>query len=217
MTQNHQAFPNLQLSNHPLVRHKIRHLSDATTDSATFRELVRELTHLLLYEATTDLPLRSVPYRTPLEEAEGREIDARIGLVPILRAGLGMVEAALDLLPTASVWHVGIYRDETTHLPISYYNKLPARCGDDVTIVLDPMLATAGSATASAKVLKEWGARWIKFVGLIAAPEGVARMHREHPEIPIHVASLDRELDDQKFIRPGLGDAGDRLFGTTGG
>ncbi len=209
-------FPNLYLSRHPLVRHNIRFLTDERTVTPHFRDLVRELTHLLLYEATADLPLRTVRYRTPLEETAGSEIDATVGLVPILRAGLGMTDGARDLLPNAIVYHVGIYRDETTHNPISYYNRLPALIPTDFMILLDPMLATGGSATAATRELKARGARGIKYVGLIAAPEGVERMLEEHPDVPIHVAALDRELDTNKFIRPGLGDAGDRLFGTVG-
>ena len=211
-----QRTGNARVSGHPLVRHKVRLLTDEQTDSKVFRELVRELTALLLYEATTDLPLRPVRYRTPLEETEGVEVAVRIGLVPIIRAGLGMVEAALDVLPGSEVWHLGMYRDEETHRPVSYYNRLPATCPDDLVIVLDPMLATGGSAADATAVLKAWGAPRIAFVGLIAAPEGVARMAQDHPEVPIFVASLDRELDTNMFIRPGLGDAGDRLFGTDG-
>jgi uracil phosphoribosyltransferase len=207
-------FPNVRISGHPLVRHKVRLLADARTDAKLFRDLVRELTVLLLYEATAELPLRTVRFMTPLEEAEGVAIDARIGLVPILRAGLGMAEAALHALPNSRVWHLGMYRDETTHRAISYYNRLPPACPDDLVIVFDPMLATGGSAADAARVLKAWGALRLMFVGLIAAPEGVSRMLDEHPDVPIHVARLDRELDAHKFIRPGLGDAGDRMFGT---
>jgi uracil phosphoribosyltransferase len=209
-------MPNLFVSNHPLVEHKVTLLSDARTDHQLFRALVRELTVLLVYEATRDLPLQPVTYRTPLEETRGGEVAARIGLVPILRAGLGMVDAAVSLLPRSTVYHLGIYRDERSHEPISYYNKLPAAFTDDVMILLDPMLATAGSATAAAATLKACGARKVVFVGIIAAPEGVVRMADEHPDIPVHVARLDRELDADKYIRPGLGDAGDRLFGTLG-
>jgi len=210
----HPEFPNLSVSGHPLVRHKMTLLSDERTDTKLFRELVRELTLLLLYEATADLPLQTVRYRTPLEETDGEKIDARIGLVPIIRAGLGMVEAAVDALPRSEVWHLGMYRDEETHTPVSYYNRLPKTAPDDLVIVLDPMLATGGSAADAAGVLKTWGARWIKFVGLKAAPEGVAVMLAQHPDVQLFVASLDRELDANRFIRPGLGDAGDRLFGT---
>lgn len=208
-------FPNLQVSKHPLVQHKVRFLSDERTPTPQFHDLVRELTHFLLYEATFDLPVRSVSFHTPLEATIGSEIDATVALVPILRAGLGMTEGARDLLPGATVYHVGIYRDETTHHPVSYYTRLPPRITADLVILLDPMLATAGSADAATRELKARGARWIKFVGIIAAPEGVERMLGEHPDVSIHVAKLDRELDTNKFIRPGLGDAGDRLFGTT--
>jgi uracil phosphoribosyltransferase len=208
------TLPNLHVSTHPLVRHKITLLADERTLPKQFREIVRELTALLLYEATTDVPLKPIRFRTPLEDAEGWHIDAQIGIVPILRAGLGMVDAAVDALPQSQVWHLGIYRDESTHTPVTYYNRFPPRSNADLVFVLDPMLATGGSASDAVLVLKEWGAPKIKFVGLIAAPEGVLRMHDEHPDVDIHVALLDRELDMNKYIRPGLGDAGDRLFGT---
>lgn len=208
------SYFNAHISGHPLVQHKVRLLSDERTDAKLFRELVQELTALLLYEATADLPLRPVRYRTPMEEAEGAEIALRIGLVPILRAGLGMVSSALNALPGSEVWHLGMYRDETTHQAVSYYNKLPASSPDDLVILLDPMLATGGSAADATAVLKSWGAPRITFVGLIAAPEGVERMSAEHPDVPIYVARLDRQLDANCYIRPGLGDAGDRLFGT---
>jgi len=208
------SYLTARVSGHPLVQHKVRLLSDDRTDAKLFRELVRELTALLLYEATADIPLRDVDYRTPMEATEGAEIAWRIGLVPILRAGLGMVESALSALPGSEVWHLGMYRDETTHRAISYYNKLPATSPDDLVILLDPMLATGGSAADATAVLKSWGAPRITFVGIIAAPEGVRRMYDEHPDVPIHVARLDRQLDENCYIRPGLGDAGDRLFGT---
>jgi uracil phosphoribosyltransferase len=207
--------PRLHVSSHPLVAHKATLLSDERTDTLLFRQLVHELTQLIVYEATAGLATRTVRYRTPLEEAEGVEIQGHIGLVPILRAGLGMVEAAATLIPRATVYHVGIYRDEATHLPVSYYNRLPDELAHDMLLMLDPMLATAGSASATADYLKARGARAIAFAGLIAAPEGVARMAREHPDIPLFVARLDRELDGNRYIRPGLGDAGDRLFGTS--
>jgi uracil phosphoribosyltransferase len=210
------AYPNLFASAHPLVRHKITMLADKTTDTGHFRELVRELTHLLLYEATTDLPLRPKSFETPMEPAEGRVLDSRIALIPILRAGLGMIDGARDLLPSATIYHLGIYRDEVTHNPVSYYHKLPAQLPIDLAILLDPMLATAGSASSAVSELKQHGATWIKYVGLIAAPEGVRLMLDKHPDVPLHVASLDRELDENKYIRPGLGDAGDRLYGTSG-
>lgn len=210
------GIPGLHVSDHPLTRHKKTLLADVRTDTKTFRELVRELTTLLLYEATADLPVVPVTFQTPLEEATGSRVDVRIGLVPIIRAGLGMVDAAADVLPHAEVWHLGMYRDEETHRPVSYYNKLPATCPDDLVIVLDPMLATGGSAVDAIHALKDWGAQWIKFVGIIAAPEGANHVATVHPDVSMYVASLDRELDAAKFIRPGLGDAGDRLFGTHG-
>jgi len=211
------TWPSLHVSSHPLVRHKLALLANERTDSKTFRELARELTTLLIYEATIDLPLSEFTYRTPMESTTGTKVAIRVGLVPILRAGLGMVDAAADVLPKASVWHLGMYRDEASHRPVSYYNRLPETCPDDLVIVLDPMLATGGSAIDAIRVLKEWGASWIKFVGIIAAPEGVAQVAAAHPDVSVYVASLDRELDENKFIRPGLGDAGDRLFGTYGG
>lgn len=208
------SIATLHVSDHPLIKHKKMLLSDVGTDTKTFRELARELTTLLIYEATQDLPTTRLPYRTPLEASEGDRVTIDIGLVPILRAGLGMMEAAADVLPHARVWHLGMYRDEATHRPVSYYNKLPVTCPDDLVIVLDPMLATGGSAVDAIRVLKEWGASWIKFVGIIAAPEGADNVYRHHPDVHLYVAALDRELDENRFIRPGLGDAGDRLFGT---
>lgn len=204
----------LRLCAHPLIQHKVTRLRDECTDTVGFRTLVRELTTLLLYEATRDLTLESVRIRTPLEETDGYRLAARIGLAPIMRAGLGMVEPALALFPTAEVWHLGIYRDEATHTAVSYYNRLPPTCPDDLVIILDPMLATGGSAADAASLLKAWGAPRISFVGLIASPEGVALMAHHHPDVQIVVGALDRELDANKFIRPGLGDAGDRLYGT---
>jgi uracil phosphoribosyltransferase len=203
-----------KVSQHPLVLHKKTILTDERTDSKTFRELTCELTTLLTYEATVDIPTVEVTYSTPMEETTGSRLAISVGLVPILRAGLGMVDAAADVLPHSSVWHLGMYRDEKTHQPVSYYNKLPSQCPDDLVIVFDPMLATGGSATDAITVLKNWGAKWIKFVGIIAAPEGAAAVAAAHPDVTMYVASLDRELDENKYIRPGLGDAGDRLFGT---
>ncbi len=211
------TYLNARVSGHPLVQHKVRLLSDERTDAKLFRELVGELTALLLYEATADLPLRTVRFRTPMEETTGAEISQKIGLVPILRAGLGMVSASLNALPGSEVWHLGMYRDETTYQAVSYYNKLPATCPDDVVFLLDPMLATGGSAADATTVLKNWGAPRIVFVGLIAAPEGVERMYEEHPDVAIHVARLDRELNEHRYILPGLGDAGDRLYNTRAG
>lgn len=214
--QSARSYPNLRVSEHPLVAHNLTYLMDERTDSKRFREVVRQLTTLLLYEATANLPLKAVRFRTPIEETEGGRLSSKIGLVPILRAGLGMVDPALDALPKAEVWHLGMYRDEDTHRPESYYNKLPQSCPNDEILVLDPMLATGGSAAAAVTVLKEWGAPSIRFVGLIAAPEGVERMLATHPDVPLYIAALHRQLNADAFIMPGLGDAGDRLFGTGG-
>jgi uracil phosphoribosyltransferase len=204
----------LHVSNHPLIQHKLALMRSVDTEPKKFREVVREITTLLLYEATQDLETVEIEVRTPMATTKGRKLMLRIGFVPILRAGIGMVDAALDLIPMAQVWHIGLYRDHRTLLPVEYYNKLPVEPTVDLCMVLDPMLATAGSATATVKVLKDWGARRIKYVGLIAAPEGVERFHAEHPDVPIHVAAVDSHLNEIGYIVPGLGDAGDRQFGT---
>jgi uracil phosphoribosyltransferase len=201
-------------SPHPLVAHKLTRLRDRETDPRTFRELVREIALLLIYEATADLPLHGRLVQTPMMPYAGKEVDARIGLVPILRAGLGMVDGVWELLPSAEVWHIGLYRDERTLKPVEYYNKLPVEPTVSVCLVLDPMLATGGSAVATIDILKRWGVRRIKFVGLIGAPEGINRLHSVHPEVPVHLGVIDQGLNEKGYILPGLGDAGDRQFGT---
>ena len=206
--------PMLHVSHHPAVLHKLAILRDATTEPKKFREIVRELSWLIGYEALADARLRPLEVRTPLESMDGHELADRIGLVPILRAGLGMVDAMLELMPTAQVWHLGLFRDERTLRPVEYYNKLPDSATVDLCLILDPMLATGGSATAAIEVLKRWGAVRIKLVNLIAAPEGVAAVTSAHPDVPIYCAALDRQLNDKGYIMPGLGDAGDRQFGT---
>jgi uracil phosphoribosyltransferase len=206
---------NVYISSHPLVQHKLALMRSVRTEPKKFREVVREITGLLLYEATADLQTVEIDVQTPLATTQGFEIADRIGFVPILRAGVGMVDAALDMIPTAQVWHIGLYRDHRTLMPIEYYNKLPIEPTVDICYVLDPMLATAGSAAATVKILKDWGARRIKFVGLIAAPEGVSRLHGEHPDVPIYVGAVDDHLNEHGYIVPGLGDAGDRQFGTS--
>ncbi len=205
---------NVHISNHPLILHKITLLRDVNTDPKKFRELVRELAILLAYEATQDLSLTDQPVTTPMGEAKGYRLEQKIGLIPILRAGLGMVEGIWEMMPHAEVWHMGFYRDERTLKPVAYYNRLPVSPTVQVTLVLDPMLATGGSAVATVDILKKWGAQQIKFVGLIAAPEGVKRLREAHPDVPIHVAVVDDHLNDIGYIVPGLGDAGDRQFGT---
>jgi uracil phosphoribosyltransferase len=201
-------------SHHPLVAHKLSKLRDVKTDPKRFRELIRELAALLAYEATQDLLVRPVPVTTPLTETVGQELVEKIGLVPILRAGLGMVEGVWDLMPPAEVWHIGLYRDERTLKPVEYYNKLPIEPTVSVCLVLDPMLATGGSAVATIDILKRWGVGKIKFVGLIGAPEGIANLQAHHPDVPIHLAAVDSHLNERGYIVPGLGDAGDRQFGT---
>ncbi len=201
-------------STHPLVAHKLTRLRDKDTKSKKFRELIREISALLAYEATADLEIGPKSVETPLGEAAGMELKQPIGLVPILRSGLGMVEGIWGLMPSAEVWHIGLYRDEQTLQPVEYYNKLPLEPTVSVCLVLDPMLATGGSAVATTDILKEWGVQRIKFVGILAAPEGVAAMQRAHPDVPLHLAVIDKHLNQHGYIVPGLGDAGDRQFGT---
>jgi len=201
-------------STHPLVSHKLTKLRDKNTDPKKFRELVREMAGLLAYEATSDMALTPTTVETPLALTEGAELKEKIGLVPILRAGLGMVEGIWGLMPTAEVWHIGLYRDERTLKPVEYYNKLPVEPTVSVCLILDPMLATGGSAVATVDVLERWGVKKIKFVGLIGAPEGIALLRQRHPEVPIHLAAIDERLNEHGYILPGLGDAGDRQFGT---
>jgi uracil phosphoribosyltransferase len=201
-------------STHPLVKHKLTLLRNVTTSPKKFRELIRELALLLCYEATTDLGLKQIEVETPMGTAEGQELVDKIGLVPILRAGLGMVDGIWEMMPGAEVWHIGLYRDEETLKPVAYYNKLPTAPTVNVCLVLDPMLATGGSAVATVNILKKWGADRIKFVALLAAPEGIQRLQEAHPDVPIYVAKIDSHLNDIGYIVPGLGDAGDRQFGT---
>ncbi len=205
---------NVFASNHPLVGHKLTRLRDKNTDPKKFRELVREIAALLAYEATLDLATLPRPVQTPLGPAEGVELREKIGLVPILRAGLGMVEGIWELMPSSEVWHIGLYRDERTLKPVEYYNKLPVEPTVSVCLILDPMLATGGSAVATASVLKRWGVKRIKFVGVIGAPEGIRNMQEHHADVPIHLAAVDDHLNERGYIVPGLGDAGDRQFGT---
>lgn len=205
---------NIYESSHPLVAHKLARLRDKSTDPKKFRELIREISALLAYEATADLEVASKVVETPLGEAAGVELKQPIGLVPILRAGLGMVEGIWGLMPSAEVWHIGLYRDEQTLQPVQYYNKLPLEPTVSVCLVLDPMLATGGSAVATVDILKEWGVQRIKFVGILAAPEGVQAMQEAHPDVPLHLAVIDKKLNQHGYIVPGLGDAGDRQFGT---
>jgi len=204
----------VHISTHPLVQHKMALLRDQRTDPKKFRELLREVAVLIACEATADLTTEELTVVTPLGHARGRRLRERIGLVPILRAGLGMVEGIWNMMPNAEVWHIGLLRDERTLEPVEYYSRLPVSPTVDVCLILDPMLATGGSAVAAVDILKRWGAGRIKFLGVIAAAEGVRRLMQDHPEVPLYLAAVDEHLNDAGLIVPGLGDAGDRLFGT---
>jgi len=199
---------------HPLVTHHLARLRDASTPPTEFRALVQRLAVLLAYEATKDLRLTEVEVQTPLTKTTGRVLQQRIGIVPILRAGLGMVNPVLDLIPDAEVWHLGLYRDEVTAQPVEYYSKLPSARPVEVALVLDPMLATGGSAASALAALRRWGVPTLKLLSLIAAPEGIAALEAQFPEAQVFVCAIDERLNDQKFIVPGLGDAGDRSFNT---
>jgi len=201
-------------SPHPLVASKLARLRDLTTEPKEFRELIREISMLLAYEATADLATHEITVQTPMGLAKSLQVTDRIGLVPILRAGLGMVEGVWEMLPGAEVWHIGMYRDEKTLKPVQYYNKLPLEPRVSICLILDPMLDTGGSAVATADILKRWGVRRIKYVGLIASPEGIAAMQRQHPDVPLYLGAVDDHLNQVGYIVPGLGDAGDRQFGT---
>jgi uracil phosphoribosyltransferase len=205
---------NVYESSHPLVKHKLTILRNRETKPKKFRELIREISILLAYETTQDLAIASTPVETPMGRTSGAVLQEKIGLVPILRAGLGMVEGVWEMMPGSEVWHIGLFRDERTLQPVEYYNKLPVSPTVQLCIVLDPMLATGGSATATVDILKQWGAQRIKFMGIIAAPEGIKTLHDTHPDVDIHLAVIDEKLNDVGYIVPGLGDAGDRQFGT---
>lgn len=208
-------LPGLTVVAHPLVKHKLTMLRDRGTPTKIFKELVDEIAMLMAYEATADLPLVATTVETPLERATGWQVSGKkLTLVPILRAGLGMVEGILRLVPSARVGHIGLYRDHDTLEPVDYYFKVPTDAAERDFFLLDPMLATGGSAVSAIASLKRVGAQRIRLLCLVAAPEGVRRVHAAHPDVPILCAALDRELNENGYILPGLGDAGDRLFGT---
>lgn len=205
----------VRVLDHPLIQHKLSFIRDERTGPKEFRELVEEVSMLMAYEVTRDLPLEQIEVRTPMGPADCRTISGKtLGVVPILRAGLGMVNGILKLVPTAKVGHIGLYRDHDTWQPVEYYCKLPPDIPERDLIVLDPMLATGGSASMAIDFLKERGARSIKFMCLIAAPEGIAVVQKRHPDVQVFAAAVDERLNDHAYIVPGLGDAGDRLFGT---
>lgn len=202
------------LVNHPLIQAKLTRLRDRRTDRLQFRQILEELTALMVYEITRDFPLREVAVESPLEPTVGVELARPVVLVPILRAGIVMLDGVLSLIPSARIGHIGIYRDPQTLKPVEYYAKLPGNLGDALVIVVDPMLATGGSAAHAVGIVKARGAQDVRFLCLVAAPEGLKVLQEAHPDVPVYAAALDRELDAHGYIRPGLGDAGDRLFGT---
>lgn len=200
---------------HPLIAHKISYIRQEHVGTKEFREVIGEIAQLMCYEATRDLKTEEVTIKTPLTETKGRVLSGKkLAIVPILRAGLGMVDGMLSLIPAAKVGHIGLYRDPKTLEPVEYYCKLPEDCGDREVFVVDPMLATGGSSSAAIRMLKEKGVNNIRFLCIIAAPEGVRRMREDHPDVDIYIGALDEKLNDHGYILPGLGDAGDRIFGT---
>ncbi len=202
----------VHILDHPLAESFLTEIRDQRASRATVRHHIRALAVMLFYEATRDLPQESVKVRTPLTETDGAYVGATVGLVPILRAGLGMVDGILEVLPEARVFHLGIFRDEKTLEPVEYYSKLSKHSAVDIAFVLDPMLATGGSASAAVSRLKSWGVKQIKFLGRFAAPEGVKKLGADHPDVEIHVCAVDSHLNDRGYIVPGMGDAGDRQF-----
>jgi uracil phosphoribosyltransferase len=204
----------LNLLKHPLLTHKLTHLRRKETDTKEFRETLGEIAGLMAYEITRDLPLKNVTIETPLEECSTQELAIDVVLVPVLRAGLGMVDGISNLIPDARIGHIGMYRDHITLKPMTYYSKFPDNLSEAIVMVLDPMLATGGSASDSIRILKEHGAKTIKLVCVVGAPEGIECIKRDHPDVQIYLAGLDNKLNENGYILPGLGDAGDRLFGT---
>ena len=205
----------IHVLDHPLLQHKLAILRDETTGVKDFREVVSEIATLMCYEATRDLPLEEVEIKTPVATGKFKVLAGKkLAIVPILRAGLGMVDGILTLIPSAKVGHIGLYRDPNTLEPVEYYCKMPNDIAERDVIILDPMLATGGSATAAIQLLKNYGVKHIKLMNIIAAPEGVERVHKDHPDVDIYCAAVDEQLNDHGYIVPGLGDAGDRIFGT---
>ncbi len=205
----------VHVMDHPLIQHKITYIRQEHVGTMEFRQIVNEIAGLMCYEATRDLKLEEVKIKTPICETTGKMLSGKkLALVPILRAGLGMVDGILSLIPTAKVGHIGLYRDSETHEPVEYYCKLPEDCGEREVFVVDPMLATGGSCVAAIQMLKDKGVKNIRFLCILAAPEGVERLQKEHPDVPVYIGALDERLNENAYIIPGLGDAGDRIFGT---
>jgi uracil phosphoribosyltransferase len=207
-------YSNVIVIDHPVVQTKLTELRDKSADHRTFRTLLNQIASLMVYEVTRDWPSEPRMIDTPLEKMEGRKLSRRVTLVPILRAGLGMSDGVLRMLPDARLGHLGVYRDEKTLEPVSYYQKLPPDIAQTEVLLIDPMLATGGSGSAAVSVLKKAGVKSMRFVCLVAAPEGIKTLHDHHPEVVIYCASIDRQLNEKGYILPGLGDAGDRIFGT---
>jgi uracil phosphoribosyltransferase len=204
----------LHLLKHPLLTHKLAVLRRKETDTRFFRDTLKEIASLMAYEITRDLPVRNITIETPLEKCITQELDVDVVLVPVLRAGLGMADGISSLIPSARIGHIGMYRDHDSLKPVTYYSKLPSNLPDAVVMVLDPMLATGGSSTDAISILKSMGAKTIKLICIVGAPEGVDRIKKDHPDVQIYLAALDEKLNENGYIVPGLGDAGDRLFGT---
>ena len=206
---------NVHVLDHPLIQHKLAILRSKNTSVKEFRELISEISGLMCYEATRNLPTKEVEVQTPVAVAKCRRLAGKkLAIIPILRAGLGMVDAMVDLIPSAKIGHIGLYRDPETHLPVEYYCKLPEDIGNRQVFVVDPMLATGGSAVAAIDFLKKYGCKNIVMMNIIGAPEGVELVQKAHPDVDIYLAALDEKLNDHAYIVPGLGDAGDRIFGT---
>lgn len=206
--------PTAKVSNHPVLLHKLTKLRSKHTSSKDFRQLMHELTFYLGYETTADLNARPIEFESPIATGNGAVVADRVCLVPILRAGLGMVDAMLEVVPYAKVHHIGMYREKNSLVPILYYNRLPAEVDSDIAIVLEPMIATAGTINACVTMLKQWGVKRIKVLSIIASKQGLSALHKAHPDVEVHVAAVDDALDEDSYIVPGLGDVGDRLWGT---
>jgi len=214
MPSTNPRFPNVWIYDHPLIQHKLTIMRDKRTEHEQFRQLLNQITGLMAYDVCRNLPVRDLDVETPITRTSGSELASTTTIVPILRAGLAMMDGLLALFPEAHVGHVGIYRDEETARPVTYYAKFPPNIADGPVILVDPMLATGGSAAHAVALLKERGCSDIRVVCLVAAPEGIAALHAAHPDLPIHVAAVDERLNERFYIVPGLGDAGDRIFGT---
>ena len=214
MPSTNPRFPNVWIYDHPLIQHKLTIMRDKRTEHEQFRQLLNQITGRMAYDVCRNLPVRDLDVETPITRTSGSELASTTTIVPILRAGLAMMDGLLALFPEAHVGHVGIYRDEETARPVTYYAKFPPNIADGPVILVDPMLATGGSAAHAVALLKERGCSDIRLVCLVAAPEGIAALHAAHPDLPIHVAAVDERLNERFYIVPGLGDAGDRIFGT---